>query len=179
MPGKAGVLLKLSLFQILALLIVFMGSFWLTGCTSSQTLHQTYTYKGPTGFYDVTTQTSLTVQWQPQPGPKVNASRPDPIFFKAELIGPFSDVNHLLDWARQNSASGSSNTPPVVASAPLQQTNTWTNRVVTSNIPVSPQIPPGLYDLRYTITVQALNGNAVTRSDAPINIHCPENAPCH
>ena len=127
----------------------------------------------------MTSQKSIAVQWQPHAGPQVDASQPDPILFKADLIGPFHTIDDLLAWARQNSASGTSNTRPVVATAPLQKVDTWTNRVLTSYVPIPAELPPGLYDLRYTVTVQSQNGNAVTRSDAPIKVHCPEDAPCH
>jgi hypothetical protein len=175
MPGKA----HISSNQILAVLFILAGSLWLTSCTSNQTLHQTYIYKGPSGFYDVTFQKAIAVQWQPQPGPKSAAPRSDLIFFRADLIGPFLSVNDLLDWARQDSASSTPNTRPVVASAPLQKVDTWTNRVLTSSVPVPVKLPPGLYDLRYTVTVQSQNGNTVTRSDAIIKIHCPEDTTCY
>ncbi len=179
MSVKTRFSLKLNLFQILALSSLFIGSLWLTSCTLDQSLHQTYTYKGPAGFYDVTSQKSIAIQWQPQPGPKVAASQPDPIVFRADLIGPFLSVNSLLKWAKQDSASSTPNMQFVIVSAPLQKTDTWTNRSMTSYVPVPTQLPPGLYDLRYMITVQTQTHNSVTRADALINIHCPENAPCH
>lgn len=179
MPGKAHISSHLNLYQILTVLLILAGSLWLTSCAPNQTLHQTYIYKGPSGFYDVTSQQPIAVQWQPHAGPKVDASQPDPIFLRADLIGPFLTVNDLLQWARQDSAAGAPSTRPVVASAPLQKATTWTNRAMTSYVPVPAQLPPGLYDLRYTVTVQSQNGNTVTRSDAPIKVHCPENTTCH
>lgn len=179
MSVKAHIFSHLNLSQMLAVLVILASGLWLVSCGPNQTLHQTYSFKGPAGFYDVTSQKSIAIQWQPHAGPKVDASQPDPIVFRADLIGPFQDVNHLLDWARQDSASSTPNTAPVVATAPLRKTDTWTNRAVTSNVPIPPDLPPGLYDLRYTMTVQSHSGNTVTRADAPIKVHCPEDSSCH
>ncbi len=176
---KAPTFLSVGLSQVLAVLLVLAGSLWLASCAPFQTLHQTYIYKGPSGLSDnVTSQNTIAVRWQPQAGPQVAASQPDPIFLKAELIGPFLSIDALLHAVKQSAINGSFDGKPVATAAPTLKVDTWTNRTLTSYVPVPSTLKPGCYDLYYTVTVQANNGSTSTRSDAPMKIHLPDNASC-
>ncbi len=137
-----------------------------------------YVYKGPDGFSAVTSQKTIPIAWTPQLGPQVTASQPDPIRLQAELVGPFKTINDFIAWVRQDKASHADHSAQVVAVAPVQKVNTWTKRVLTSYVPVSPQLSPAIYDLLYTVTVQTPNGNTVTRLDTPLQIHCQPDGLC-
>lgn len=179
MQAKTYTSLQVNCSRMLAIAFVLAGSLWLPGCAFYQTPHQTYIYRGPAGFdNNLASQDSIAVLWQPQAGPQVNASQPDPIFLKAELIGPFRDMDALLHAIRQSMINGSFDGKLVVATAPTLRVGTWTKRVMTSYVPVVSTLKAGCYVLHYTVTVQTSNGNTSTRSDAPIRIHLPDNASC-
>lgn len=169
---------RFILYAVSVIAIIITGSQLLMACVPNQPVHQTYSYSGPDGFGSITSQKHILMVWKAAPGSTTSAAHSDPVLLKAELIGPFQTIDALLHAVRQSKINGSFDGKPVVATAPTLTLDTWTNRTVTSTIPVASTIQPGCYDIFYTVTVQTGNGNSSTRADAPVKIHLSSNENC-
>lgn len=153
--------------------------FLLAACAFNTPTHQTYSYQGPEGLNDsVGNQSIIAVTWTARSGSTTTATKPDTVILKADLIGPFRSIDEFLNWVRQTKDTNTTNGKTIVATAPDQTVDTWTNRTLTSYVSVPADLKSGYYDLRYIVVVHSSTGDAVKRSDFPAKIHCPVNDAC-
>lgn len=144
--------------------LVLLVALGISGCN---TTHQTYLYHGPGSFEtDYYAGSSLSVQWQAQPGQAVTDSSPIPLVLKVSLIGPFRQIDDVLGAIRKYK-----NDPvldhmgPVVATTTPIRTDNWTSKTFTSTLSFPATLQPGYYTLALTVS-----GDTVTRENAVIRI---------
>ena len=161
--------------HVFTVILLIEGMQILVACGSTQT-HQSYMYRGPGGFpICFSHQKSIAVAWKPQPGPTTTVSRPDSILLKAELIGPFSSIDTFLHAVAQSKVTGSFARNSIIVTASPVTVNSWTNRTLTSLLPLPPNLKPGYYDIYYTVTEQSHDNStqaSTTRADAPVKFPC-------
>lgn len=164
-----------TLLQAFILILLIGGMQILVACAPTRT-HQSYMYRGPGGFPSCfSNQQSIAVIWKPQPGLTTTVSRPDSIILKAELIGPFSSIDTFLHAVAQSKVAGSFAKNVLIVTASPAMVDSWTNRTITSLLPLPPNLKPGYYDINYTAIEQSHDNGvpmSTTRADAPVKFPC-------
>ncbi|MBE3558719.1 MAG: hypothetical protein IMW89_05755 [Ktedonobacteraceae bacterium] len=165
--------------KIILLLLVFLVVLVSTVSWLLMGAHQSYVYSGPEFLdSDGNSLETLSVRWKITAGPVKYAFTPDAVLLEAKLVGPFKDVDELLNWSR-TSDFARKDAPPVVASASPIKTDNWTNKPQTSVLIIPAGTPAGIYDLYHTVSVQSFTGSKITRFHGIAKINCPANGPCH
>ena len=163
--------MHIAILQVTFLLATFM-CILLTACNGpGQTTQQTYTYQPPGAFpSDWHAGDHLSITWQPKPGPLVTDGTASTVVLQAKLIGPYRDVDALLQAVRQhkNDPVISHMGPIVASSSPITTTN-WTKRTFSSLIVFPTQTKHGYYDLLITATITPATSFS-TRADGVLRV---------
>lgn len=159
---------------VLVLLVEFVVVMSLIACSSTipnTPMHQTYTFKSQDSFNtDWHSGDKLPVAWAAQRGATVAATKPASVTLTVDLIGPFPNIDAVLNAIRQSKASHTSIQGAVTISAPPVQTDNWSNQSSTSIVTIPQHTPAGYYALVMSTITRSRSGNMTTQTDGLIRV---------
>lgn len=159
---------------VLVLLIECIGVMALVACSPTvpnTPMHQTYTFTSQDSFNtDWHSGDKLPVAWTAQRATMVTSTQPASVTLTVDLIGPFPNIDAVLNAIRQSKASHTPIQGAVTISAPPIQTDNWRNQSSTSIVTIPQHTPPGYYALVMSTITRSRSGNLTTQTDGLIRV---------